>query len=142
MPRRYEEEINEILNKFDGDWPPPSDKRRARPKPRHANPQLTPHIGAEQVMVLGLALILAGVLLRFSFRLGVVAPAGIGAYATAIGVLLLVAGYVMAIVRGGIGGGGLGRSQHFWRGEVVDLRPSNRGLGYWWWRFRGSLRRR
>lgn len=139
MPRRYEEEINEILNKFDGDWPPPSDKRRARPEPRRPGPSLAERVGPEQLMLFGLVLVLVGVLIHFSYRLGVVAPAGIGTYATAIGVLLLLAGYVLAIVRGG--SGGLGRGQHFWRGRVVDLRPANRGLSYWWWRVRSNLRR-
>jgi hypothetical protein len=90
-------------------------------------------------MVFGLLLILAGVALHFSSRLGVAAPFGIGTYATAIGVLVLFGGYLLALVRGG--GGGLGKGQHFWRGQVVDLHPSNRGLGYWWWRFRTNLRR-
>ncbi|MFI5268408.1 MAG: hypothetical protein ACHQ7M_13625 [Chloroflexota bacterium] len=141
MPKRYEEEINEILNKFDGDWPPPNGKRRARPpEPPHTGPSFFEYIGPEQLMAFGLLLILAGVVLHFSSRLGVAAPFGIGTYTTAIGVLVLVAGYVLAIIRGG-GGVGLGKGQHFWRGQVVDLHPSNRGLGYWWWRFRTNLRR-
>jgi len=146
MPKRYEEEINEILNKFDGDWPPPNDRRRPRSEPPrgHAQPtgfgQFFEHLGPEQLMAVGLVLILAGVVLHFSsVYLGVVAPSGIGTYATAIGVLVLLAGYALAIVRGG--GGGLGQGQHFWRGQVVDLHPSNRGLGYWWWRLRTNLRR-
>jgi hypothetical protein len=145
MPKGYEEEINEILNKFDGDWPPPGDKRRPRSEPPRRNDPLTgfgqffEHVGPEQLMAFGLLLILAGVVVHFSSRLGVVAPFGIGTYATAIGVLVLFAGYVLAIIRGG--GGGLGRGQHFWRGQVVDLRPGSRGLGYWWWRFRTNRRR-
>ena len=147
MPRRYEEEINEILNKFDGDWPPPNERRRPRPEPPHRNQppagfgQLFEHLGPQQVMAFGLLLILVGVVLRFGPLQGLVAPLNIGGYATTIGVLLLVGGYILAVVRGG-SGGGLGRGQHFWRGQVVDLRPSQRGLGYWWWRVRSNLRRR
>jgi hypothetical protein len=145
MPKRYEEEINEILHKFD-DWPAPNDRGR-RPRqepPRRKDPQtgfgsFFESMGPQQLMVIGLALILAGVLLRFGVRMGV--EVGIGTYATAVGFLVLLAGYVMAVLRGG-SGRGVRQGGHMWRGEVIDLHPSNNGLTYWWWRFRANLRRR
>ncbi|HEX6511636.1 MAG TPA: hypothetical protein VF157_05010 [Chloroflexota bacterium] len=147
MPKRYEEEINEILHKFD-DWPPPSNDRGRRPRsepPRRKDPligfgQFFEHIGPQQIMLLGLAMILAGVVLHFSYRAGVVMGAGLGTYATLIGFLVLFAGYLLAVVRGG-SGGSLHRGQQVWRGQVIDLRPSNRGLGYWLWRLRANRRR-
>ena len=142
MPKRYEEEINEILHKFD-DWPPP-DKRTRRPRqepPRRDNTVTAfggffEHLGPQQLMALGLALILAGVVLRFGIRMGL--DATIGTYATLAGFLLLLAGYVMSVLRGG----SLGHRQSMWRGQVVDLRPSNRSAGYWLWRLRSTLRNR
>ncbi|HLG72340.1 MAG TPA: hypothetical protein VK009_18135 [Chloroflexota bacterium] len=147
MPKRYEEEINEILHKFD-DWPPSDRGSRPREAPRRTAPRVNPmdHIGPQQVMVLGLALILAGVLLHFSAphlsdRAGLVAGFSLGTYATAVGFLVLLFGYILAVIRGGSSGGvRLGRNQQFWRGQVVDLRPSNRGLSYWFWRLRSNLR--
>jgi hypothetical protein len=143
MPKRYEEEINEILHKFD-DWPPsdrgsrPRQEAPRRPAPR-PSVSLLDHFGPQQIMVLGLAFILAGVVLHFSDRAGLLIAFGLGTYATAIGFLVLLFGYILAVVRGG--GGGLGRGQHFWRGHVVDLRPNNRGPAYWWWRLRSNRRR-
>ncbi|HLY65752.1 MAG TPA: hypothetical protein VKU60_09485, partial [Chloroflexota bacterium] len=134
MPKRYEEEINEILHKFD-DWPP-QNERGQRPRfepPPHGNDPLTAfgqffeHIGPQQLMAVGLLLIFVGVALRFAYRVGV--DVGISGYATVLGVLLLLAGYILAVVRGGSGGiGGVKGGQHMWRGQVVDLRPSNGGL--------------
>lgn len=144
MPKRYEEEINEILHKFD-DWPPndrgprPGNSqppRRSQPKPSMG--QMLDHFGPQQVMVLGLALILAGVVLHFADRSGVIIGFGLGTYATGIGFLVLFGGYILAVIRGG--SGGFGGGQHVWRGQVIDLRPSSRGLGYWWWRFCSNLR--
>ena len=80
----------------------------------------------------------AGLLLRFSVRMGVVMGVLLGTYATVIGFLVLFTGYIMAVVRGG--SGGLGRRPHVWRGEVIDLRSGGRGLAYWWWRLRANLR--
>jgi len=146
MPKRYEEEINEILHKFD-DWPPPNDRgRRPRQEPPHRSNRPTgfgsffESIGPQQLMAIGLVLILVGVVLRFGYRMGV--DVGIGVYATALGFLILLAGYILAVVNGGSGLGGLRRGQKVWRGEVIDLRPANSGFGYWWWRFRSNLRRR
>ncbi|HLQ34168.1 MAG TPA: hypothetical protein VK457_15895 [Chloroflexota bacterium] len=140
MPKRYEEEINEILHKFD-DWPPPNERgqRPRREQPRRTEPligfgQFFEHIGPPQLMAIGLLLILAGVVLHYGAQVGVAIGVGLGRYATAIGFLVLLAGYIMAVARGG--GLGLHRAQHTWRGEVIDLRPSNRGLAYWWWRLR------
>src|SRR2546428_1940430 len=106
MPKRYEEEINEILHKF-GDWPSPNE-RRQRPRseaPRRSQPPLGlgdffQGLGAQQLMGIGLLLILAGLLLRFSVRMGVVMGIMLGTYATAIGFLVLFTGYIMAVVRG------------------------------------------
>lgn len=145
MPKRYEEEINEILHKFD-DWPPPNERGR-RPRqepPRRKDPQagsgsFFESMGPQQLMAIGLALILIGVLLRFGTRLGV--DVGIGTYATAIGFLMLLVGYVMAVMRGG-SGRSMRPGQKMWRGEVIDLRARNNGMAYWWWRFRANLRRR
>lgn len=143
MPKRYEEEINEILHKFD-DWPPPDNRgRRPRQEPPRRNDTRTAfgfffeHIGPQQLMALGLVIILIGVVLRFGYRAGL--DIGVGVYATAAGVLLLIVGYVMAVVRGG---GSFGHPQRMWRGQVIDLHPSNRGLAYWWWRLRANLRNR
>jgi len=147
MPKRYEEEINEILHKFD-DWPPP-DSRARRPRsepPRGSDQQTTfapffEHIGPQQLMVLGLLLILVGVLMRFSYRFGI--DLSFGVYAVMLGLALLLAGYILAVIRGGSsrGDGSVRPGQTVWRGQVIDLRPSNRGLGYWFWRFRANLRR-
>jgi hypothetical protein len=147
MPKRYEEEINEILHKFD-DWPPPSNDRGRRPRsePPKRNNRPVSHgsffggAGAHQLMLLGLLLILAGVVMRFTYRFGVIGGVTLGGYAVAIGFLVLLAGYIMAVAAGG-GSNGLRRGQHMWRGQVVDLRPSSGGLAYWWWRFRANLRR-
>src|SRR5712691_5876426 len=74
MPKRYEEEINEILHKFD-DWPPPSDRgprpRRDAPRPPKRPTGLAAFfetMGPPQLMAIGLVLILLGVLLRFGYR--------------------------------------------------------------------------
>ncbi len=141
MPRRYEEEINEILHKFD-DWPPNDRGSRPRREPSQRPPSAAPsmNFGPQQIMVIGLALILAGVLLHFTDRAGLMIGFGLGTYATAIGFLVLFGGYLLAIIRGGSSGRGPG--QKVWRGRVVDLRPSNRGLAYWWWRLRSGLRGR
>jgi hypothetical protein len=146
MPKRYEEEINEILHKFD-DWPPPKDGgRRPRSEPPRRSDRPVSYgtffggVGAQQLMLLGLLLILAGVILHFSYRFGVPGGVGLASYATAIGFLVLLAGYIMAIVSGG--SGSLPRGKHVWRGQVVDLRPSRGGLAYWWWRLRTNFRRR
>src|SRR5207248_1298953 len=137
VPRRYEEEINEILNKFEGDWPP-ANKRQ---QPRHEAPRRGASAGAAfatigppQLMLIGLGLIFLGVLLRYGGRLGL--QVGFGGYATLVGVLLLFAGYLLAVVRGG--SLGVSPRQQMWRGEVIDLRPNNRGLGYWFWRLRAG----
>ena len=145
MPKRYEEEINEILHKFD-DWPPP-DNRARRPRqepPRNTGGQTAfgqffDHVGPQQVMALGLVLILAGAALRYLSH-GV--NGQLGVYAVLIGFLVLLGGYIMAVVRGAGGAGHLGPGQKLWRGQVIDLRPSNRGVGYWFWRMRTNLRRR
>src|SRR6185437_3935839 len=113
MPKRYEEEINEILHKFD-DWPPSDRGSRPRQEaPRRAAPRVNPldHFGPQQVMVLGLALILAGVVLHFggahfSDRAGLSVGLGLGTYATAIGFLVLLFGYILAVARGSGGGAG------------------------------------
>jgi hypothetical protein len=142
MPKRYEEEINEILHKFDDDWPPPND-RRPRYEPPRGNDFFTSlgsffeSFGPSQLMVTGLGLILLGVVLRFGYRWGI--DGGFGGYATILGVLVLFAGYLLAVVRGG--SPGFHRSQHVWRGQVIDLRPNNRGLSYWLWRLRANRRR-
>jgi hypothetical protein len=144
MPKRYEEEINEILHKFDNDWPPPNE-RRPRSEPPRGNDTFTAFgrffesFGPSQLMLAGLALILLGVILRFGGSRGLDIGLGVGGYATILGVLVLFAGYLMAVVRGG--SPGFGRSQHMWRGQVVDLRPNNRGLGYWLWRLRANRRK-
>jgi len=145
MPKRYEEEINEILHKFD-DWPP-ADKRARRPRsepPRGSDKPPTfdrffDHIGPQQIMAVGLVLILLGVLLRFSLRFGI--DLSFGVYTVVLGLALLLAGYLMAVIQGGSGRGSVHPGQTVWRGQVIDLRPSNRGLGYWFWRFRANLRR-
>ncbi len=139
VPRRYEEEINEILHKFD-DWPPPNERRRPHrtESPRRAQSvglgQLLEQISPPQIMGIGLLVVLAGVLMHFGAQKGMGVSYMLGTYATALGALVLLAGYLMAVVRGG--SGGLGRRPHVWRGEVIDLRPANRGLAYWWWRLR------
>ena len=147
MPKRYEEEINEILHKFD-DWPPPNDGgRRPRQEPPKRNAPQTgfgsffESMGPPQLMAIGLMLILVGVLLRFGYRFGI--DSGVGGYATALGVVVLLVGYVMAVMRGGTGTLNFRRGQQMWRGRVIDLRPNNGGgVNYWWWRFRANLRRR
>ena len=141
MPKRYEEEINEILHKFN-DWPPSDQGSRPRQeaprRPAARRGSMLDHFGAQHVMLVGLALILAGVALHFTDRAGLMLAFGLGTYATAIGFMVLFAGYILAVVRGG--SGGLGSGQHMWRGQVIDLRPGNRGLGYWWWRLRSNRR--
>jgi hypothetical protein len=136
MPKRYEDEINEILHKID-DWPPPDRAQRTRPEaPRRGNapaPSFA-QVGPQQLMALGLVLILLGAALHFSYRLGVPMGVVLGTYGTALGVLVLLGGYILAVIRGG--SGGWGRRPHVWRGEVIDLRPSSRGFTYWWWRLR------
>ena len=143
MPRRYEDEINEILGKYD--WP--SDNRARRPQygqpTRRSEPlagigDFLAHFGGQQLMLFGLILIVVGALLHFGDSLGM--GARIGTDATGIGFLVLLGGYILAVVKGP-SGLGTGRHQAFWRGQVVDLRPSNRGLGYWLWRLRANLRR-
>ncbi len=144
MPKRYEEEINEILHKFD-DWPPPPSGRRPQQgPPRRPNPNTTlwqffDHLGPQQLMAVGLVLIALGVVLRFGYRFGM--DVGIGGYTTTAGFVLLLAGYLMAVMRGG-SLRGLGRHQQVWRGRVIDLPPAGRGLAYWWWRLRSNLRGR
>ena len=143
MPKRYEEEINEILHKFD-DWPPSDRGKRARQEaPRRAarpgSGQMLGGVGYQQLMLVGLALVLAGFVLQLGERRGLAIVFDLGVYATALGFLALAAGYILAIVRGS-GVAGVGRGQHFWRGKVIDLRPGNRGLGYWWWRIRSGRR--
>jgi hypothetical protein len=145
MPRRYEEEINEILGKYD--WPADGRARRARAEPpRPAEPRVGvgeffAHFGPQQIMASGLVLILVGIVLRFADRFAFGLDL-LGMYATAIGVLVLLFGYILAVIRGGGGPVVGGRRQTIWRGRVVDLRPSNRGLGYWLWRWRANLLRR
>ena len=144
MPRRYEEEINEILGKYD--WPADSHARRPRSEPpRPAEPRagmgdFFGHFGAQQIMACGLVIILVGIVLRFADRFTFGLDM-LGMYATAIGVLVLLFGYILAVLRGG-GPVAAGRQQTIWRGQVVDLRPSNRGLGYWLWRWRANVFRR
>src|SRR5437588_500623 len=133
MPRRYEEEINEILNKFDGDWPPPKQRQQARreaPRRGASAGAVFETLGPSQLMLIGLVLIFLGVLLRYGYRWGL--QVGFGGYATLIGVLLLFAGYLLAVVR--CGGGVVGPGQQVWRGQVIDLRPNNKGFAYWLWR--------
>jgi len=144
MPRRYEEEINEILGKFN-DWP--ADNRARRPRgepPQRKEPlagfsQFFANFGPQHIMASGLLLILVGMVLRFADRFTYGLDL-LGTYATGLGVLILLAGYILAVIRGGSPTAS-GRRQTIWRGQVVDLRPSNRGLGYWLWRWRTSLRR-
>jgi hypothetical protein len=142
MPKRYEEEINEILHKFD-DWPP-KDRGRAHQAPprqpnRPTNFNMFEGVGPGQIMVVGLLLIAAGLILRM---LGLRLVYGLESYIGLLGLLLLTAGYVAAVLKGfSKGPGGPKRNQRMWRGHVVDMRPTNRGLGYWWWRFTSSLRR-
>lgn len=141
MPKRYEEEINEILHKFD--WPPAHRGRGQSPQrsPRHddvfsAVGRLFGGFSPNQLMALGLVLIVAGAVIHF-LRLGLGVP--LGSYATLVGVLAVLAGYIMAVTAGGRR---LGPRQRTWRGQVIDLPPRSRGLGYWWWRFTKSLRGR
>lgn len=144
MPKRYEEEINEILHKFDDDWPPPNGRQRPRYEPPHGKDPLTAFghffesFGPSQLMLAGLVLILVGVVLHYGSARGL--NVGLGGYATVLGMLVLFAGYLLAVVRGGspsVHRGG----QHMWRGQVIDLRPNNRGLGYWLWRLRTNRRK-
>jgi hypothetical protein len=145
MPRRYEEEINEILGKYD--WPADNRARRTRPEPAHRGQalggfsQFFAHFGPQQIMACGLVLVVVGIALRFADRFTFGLDM-LGTYATGLGVLILLFGYILAVVRGGSGPAVFGRRQTIWRGQVVDLRPSNRGLGYWLWRWRANLFRR
>ncbi|MGH2363444.1 MAG: hypothetical protein ACRDHX_02195 [Chloroflexota bacterium] len=135
MPKRYEEEINEILHKFD--WPPPGAARpRGKGPARGGRPSGGSSISPNQLMALGLIFILAGAAIHL---LGLASGVALGTYATWIGVLVLLGGYIMAVTS--VRGGRLpGRST--WRGSVVDLPPRGRGLAYWWWRLTAALRGR
>ncbi|MDE3076903.1 MAG: PrgI family protein [Chloroflexota bacterium] len=139
MPKRYEEEINEILHKFD-DWPPPP---RGRGRSQRRPPRQDDFLGAvgrlfggfspNQLMALGLILIVAGAVIHF-LRLGL--GVALGSYATLVGVLALLAGYILALA----GGWRLAPRQRTWRGQVIDLQPRGRGLDYWWWRLTRGFR--
>src|SRR5947209_7756829 len=101
MPKRYEEEINEILNKFDGDWPPPKERQRARQEPPRrpaASGAFFDSLGPSQLMFAGLVLIFLGIVLRYAARFS--PELGFGGYATLIGALVLFAGYLLAVIRG------------------------------------------
>ncbi|MGH2469935.1 MAG: hypothetical protein ACRDGF_07665, partial [Chloroflexota bacterium] len=110
MPKRYEEEINEILHKFD--WPPPGAARpRGKGPARGGRPSGGSSISPNQLMALGLIFILAGAAIHL---LGLASGVALGTYATWIGVLVLLGGYIMAVTSGR-GGRLPGRST--WRGS-------------------------
>lgn len=141
MPKRYEEEINEILHKFD-DWPPSGGRGQAPTPPRRNTPtafeQFFSSFSAYKLMLLGLLLVLLGL---GAHVLGAGLTGSVGSYATAAGALMLLVGYALAVTNSRRGGARVPR-QKMWRGEVIDLPPRGRGLDYWWWRFTANFRRR
>ncbi|MDP6823557.1 MAG: hypothetical protein QF554_09720 [Dehalococcoidia bacterium] len=118
MPRRYEKEIEEIIDR---------DDRRARRAERVQKVTRRVSVSKSQmtfssgnVMLIGVVLIVVGLILKSLF-----APLA------AIGALLLVVGYVMYFTRSR-----RGPYQKRWRGEVVDFQDS------WSNRFRRFFNRR
>ncbi|MGH2353702.1 MAG: hypothetical protein ACRDI2_15630 [Chloroflexota bacterium] len=136
MPKRYEDEIRDILKGMDG-FP---DERR--PRRRWAMPSLgglrlpnLGHLDARRIMGGALILMLFAWILRGPWTAGyswLVVTAG---YISLASIVLFVIALVMLVRAGTFGGGGLYREKR-WRGQVINLPRRSGPLGSLrlWWR--------
>ncbi len=140
MPKRYEDEIRDILkglNEFPGEMP-----RRRRP--RLAMPSLGGiRLDAQRIMGGALILMLFAWILRgpWTFSPYLLAAAG---YISLFSIVLFVVALVM-LVRGGAFGGGQVNAPTRWRGQVIEM-PRRGGplnaVRMWWRRLKTRLSRK
>lgn len=142
MPKRYEDEIRDILkglNEFPGEAP------RRRQRPRFSMPSLRGgglRLDAQRIMGGALILMLFAWILRgpWTFSPYLIAAAG---YISLLSIVLFVVALVM-LVRGGTFGGGQAQTPTRWRGQVIEM-PGRGGplnaIRAWWRRLKARFTR-
>jgi len=147
MPKRYEDEIREILKGFDDE---PADRSRrpssgpSTPTPIRGRGQSAPptsrfsprSINPQQVMGFALILILFAFVMQGPWARGFPTVFFLAGWISLAGTILLIAAF-LALLLGNRRLGGAGAQEQRWRGQVIYL-PNRQPF---WVRWRHSLSR-
>jgi hypothetical protein len=144
VPKRYEDEIRDILRGMD-QFPGEERPRRTWPRPSLGalRGRWFGHLDAQRVMGGALILMLFAWILRGPWANGFPGLVTAAGYISLFSIALFVVALVL-LIRGGRFRGGQTSGSTRWRGQVIELRRRGgplSSLGVWWRRFWSRLTR-
>jgi hypothetical protein len=135
MPKKYEDEIRDILRDMDKRFPSENGARRRQTAPRLSMPRWDAlrNINPQKLMGGALILLLFGWIMRGPWSWGFPEMSRLAGYISMVGIVLVVVSLILLVRAGSFGSAGPSvYREKRWRGQVINM-PRRGGL-LWTWR--------